>query len=627
MAAITSAQSGNWSSTATWVGGVVPGNGDTVVVAAAHTVTVDVNATIGTAGATGVEALLVSSTGTLVINAGVTLSSKGDVNVQRGAFYTQNGHLEFIVGTGVVYYLKQTTAGTGLATIVVNGPSSSNRATIKKTGLGTAAIDFSAAATLLYTRLNITNLTCFDLGSATIHAYQHYTFAAVNYSYFTNVAFIRCGSVRASFNHADVSLDWNNVLISQPLKPLETIYISGATAKGTGIRRFRNLYLYSEVDATWYNVSPDVVFENLVVVNCNPAVTTGTLRNTQTEVLCMNDLVTPSGKTLWATYAKSTNTYNKVMFIAHSPNQHYCGGGAAGLGISNVWTNTVFDGDGYNSGDAGDCFMNSEKIECYNTLAINKAGTLFSGLQAAASFYIRNFTCHNAFRGALGENNGAATQLELLANGLVVNQNAGIGQLAAFQPMQDTAYVDYIGFFNLNGASRINDPVLGVPGYLEAETYGTWWATGGVDGRDGRCGHSKNVDPQFKDPSRTIRTWVGSFLGTDTSNTTTWPVTAMGAEVIKNSGLDKNGTVVTAWANSLPVHCHAYLLEGFTPQNAAYKATGLGGLDYGAFPVIPSGGGSSNNTASSNGFLLGMRYALISPMIQPYMSPIQTVLS
>jgi len=60
---ITSAQSGNWSDTNTWVGGAVPGDGDVAYIADTHTVVVDTNTTIGPSGTSTELAVFLNSTG------------------------------------------------------------------------------------------------------------------------------------------------------------------------------------------------------------------------------------------------------------------------------------------------------------------------------------------------------------------------------------------------------------------------------------------------------------------------------------------------------------------------------------------------------------------------------------
>jgi hypothetical protein len=66
MATITSAQSGDFSDTATWVGGVVPGVGDVAVAATGHVIVIDVDVTVDQVTTTG---------GTFTLTDGVTLTA------------------------------------------------------------------------------------------------------------------------------------------------------------------------------------------------------------------------------------------------------------------------------------------------------------------------------------------------------------------------------------------------------------------------------------------------------------------------------------------------------------------------------------------------------------------------
>lgn len=86
MAAITNAVTtgtANWSTAGTWTGGVVPGNGDTVILSGSVTITVNANTTIGASNGafvsgTNPAAIQMNATAKLIVATGVTLTVRGD---------------------------------------------------------------------------------------------------------------------------------------------------------------------------------------------------------------------------------------------------------------------------------------------------------------------------------------------------------------------------------------------------------------------------------------------------------------------------------------------------------------------------------------------------------------------
>lgn len=79
MAAISSAQSGNFSATSTWSGGVVPGDADTVTIANGHTVTIDSSMPVPTNGFGDIEVYGVLTNDK---TASTTLRVNGRINVR-----------------------------------------------------------------------------------------------------------------------------------------------------------------------------------------------------------------------------------------------------------------------------------------------------------------------------------------------------------------------------------------------------------------------------------------------------------------------------------------------------------------------------------------------------------------
>jgi hypothetical protein len=113
MATITSAATGNFSSGATWVGGVAPIDGDAFIIAATHIVTVDNSTLIPT---TGYIASQVNGTLQHAATGVSTLRMNGRLTINAGGTYWMRGN-------GIVEFRGTTSASVGL---VVAGAASTS---------------------------------------------------------------------------------------------------------------------------------------------------------------------------------------------------------------------------------------------------------------------------------------------------------------------------------------------------------------------------------------------------------------------------------------------------------------------------------------------------------------------
>lgn len=116
-APITSATSGNWNSTSTWIGGVVPVAGDDVTIANGHTVTVTANAECATVAIGNGSLNLATS---LTVNSGFILTVSGNITVVPPNTNSIDNNLNVNAGTVICSSVITTNSAGNTRRCIVN---------------------------------------------------------------------------------------------------------------------------------------------------------------------------------------------------------------------------------------------------------------------------------------------------------------------------------------------------------------------------------------------------------------------------------------------------------------------------------------------------------------------------
>lgn len=554
-ATCTTAQDGPWSTAATWTscGGGVPGDGD-YIDSIEHNVTLTGDATIGDDPAADTPVLYIASGGSLTIQAGVTLTLKGSLNVWEGTL-TNNGTIDFLITTANQRILTGDNYHAN-CTVNIKGTSTSARAVVSNNASSTKVARLVGKPNNGSNEFWDVEFAEFDgLGSSTIDAFDsaaNETLAAEVHQddqvSFIDVIWDGCGRVFNTYD-PNPNLDFifqrntfRNCTNSSGVCYRSTLNTDKGA--GTGTWLFDNNVV--EGLAHFYSGRDYTITNNLFYGDVDALATTGDSWAEFSGNLIRS--TTGSG------YTFPGSTTDNYFFLNNSSatNPHYF---QTALNIATTHDGNIIEFDG--ADDQGDGFLihapgSSTTITLQNNLFLcgtstNGIGTLFSALAGSNATIVANHNtwCVGSQGAAVGETYaGHSGMLSSFQSNIGWNQAASSGYLV-YDSGADDSVSDLVSSSNFDYNVAYN--LTGVENNLEFSS-GTPNANGFT------------ADPDFVDPTRNIADWDGSLGGAGTA------ANALTELLLRNdSSWDTNYNIADLVT---------YVKAGFAVQEATYEDAG-----------------------------------------------------
>lgn len=603
-ATITAAQSGNWSSTATWTGAVVPGPSDDVqiVVDGAVTVTIDVNVSVNSiklgAGST------YAKRDTLILDTGKTLVVAGTFQWDKVGVFQQNAGSSV---TAATYMFGTNGSGYSMVAWTILGTSGS-RASVHGAGsiiAGAPSVPPVQQVNWQYANFDISGNVVVPLKNAWDS--NAYSSLNINHCLFNGTGYIDIGqyyvanSLLGSGTFSVTNNDFRDIsAVASGVNA--NVYLRNGTATAGpfyGTRAFSgNVFsgegamglVYVQTVGNNFEVS-DNIFKN---VGLNSAYTSGLANEYRSTKIYGNlfyddpDVGVVNG--LLVDYGGGLEIYDN-LFMGQSPNVHIIMSGAP-VGVPKTTIrNNVFD---VYDPDADIIMANYVDLDILDNIFVGNGTPVNLGVSGGGGVgdlspnsgvvYVKNNTVHLTsaaspssvagivWAGETTQHTGGAVTF---LNNIISDANDSVA--IAYRDSQGTVdlfdYIDYNWFYNGNGGTftRYYSGWSAVYGKQEAINM-----TGKVEGvTEGFGLYDHEGDPLFAHPERRMST-LDTYLGGDGVE-----------ENLVNKMRMKNGNV----SGESPVSGYSvteglqYLREGFTPANGTLATAGQGGTYVGAVEV------------------------------------------